>query len=72
MNSKQWAKYPPEAWSESTSMWKRHARCGYCSYSVALNRAGNNAMATTMKLRGKMMKHIREAHPDKLVNRTRD
>jgi hypothetical protein len=67
MNNRQWARYPVEAWSEGVTMWKRHARCGYCSYSVALNRSGANALATTARLRGKIMAHLREVHPDKLL-----
>lgn len=65
MNSRQMAKYC-DHYTERTSIWKRHVKCDHCGWSASMDRAGQNAMAASQKLFGRVAAHLREAHPEKL------
>ncbi len=67
MNVNQQARYSG-CWTERSSRFLRVFTCNHCRFS-ATGRAGpgsGNALATFAKLRGQMMKHAREVHPDRL------
>jgi transcription elongation factor Elf1 len=65
VNSRQQDKYRRHIWERTTPI-DRVFGCVHCHYSTRLMRAGQNALAATAKLRGRVMKHLRENHPERL------
>lgn len=67
MNGRQQAKYRGH-WAEWTTPIHRMAGCSHCNFQTGVSRRGQagGALASAAKLRGLMMEHMRQRHPDKL------
>jgi hypothetical protein len=65
MNTSQSRKYGGHFY-EGKDPINRWARCAYCPYKVERRRVGN-ARASSAKLRGEMMRHLRERHPKEIA-----